>query len=262
VSTTRPRPFWPFFLACLGLFAGTNFAIAPLMDWLSPHDFAAWLVFACVGAIGAQAALHAVWCVFAPTGFGKRLTVGVGSGLALFGAWSLGYAVFVYYEPYCRAEYWETIRISLLCLPLLVIAIQSPLWMARFWLGWRILHRADPFRRSGVEAFGIRDILAATGALAVALSAARIAMPPESAAAGRFPLALGIGALVAAAISLFTTLPAVAAILRARRVGLALLGTAVLDAVIGAGLLEIGTVPPPPVSQERGDSQTDCVFEP
>ncbi|NQT15363.1 MAG: hypothetical protein HQ582_21585 [Planctomycetes bacterium] len=106
---------------------------------------------------------------------------------------------------------------GLLCLPLLAIATQSPLWLARIWLRWRIEHREGPFPPSEVEPFRIRDLLAATAALALALSAIRLGMPEDIPSEEAFLIGFAIAALVAAAVSLFTTLPVVAAALRTRR---------------------------------------------
>lgn len=238
MTTIAPKPFWPFFVACLLLFGLTNFASWPLLLWV-PSVGIAWfaLAFACQGAIGAQMALHAVWCVLAPVGFRKRLAIGVAAGLLLFGAWSLGSAVFTFHMPILH---WEPLLTVLLCLPLLAIGAQTPLWLARFWCGWRILHEGDPFRRPGGEAFGIRDIFAATAALALALSAGQLAMLLDT-VPGAGLSRLAINALWLAGISLCITLPAVAATLHARRVWLAVSATLTFDVVLGVGYITLTT---------------------
>lgn len=211
-----------YFLVCLFLFGCINFLMGPLMSYIRPQDHAAALVYASFGAAGAQAGLHAVWCVLAPVGFAMRFTVGVGTGLLLFGAWAMGQGVHVNGQPYLGPNYWQVVVTALLCLPLFAIAIQLPLWLVRMWCGWRILHRADPNRQSGHEAFGIRDLLVATAMVAAAFSAARLGVSNGNSSRDVSLLPLVIGAGVAAVVSLLVTLPAVAATLRARRLWLVL----------------------------------------
>jgi hypothetical protein len=159
--------------------------------------------------------------------------------LVLYCAWALGYAVSVREHAYLRDDYWEYVMQGLLCLPLLAIAIQAPLWLARIWLGWRVGHRATPFRGPDVKAFQILHLLGATAAVALALSAARLGVPDDGESLAGF----AITALVAAAISLFTTLPVVAATLRARRALLILPALLFLDvAALVAVIVTISVV--------------------
>ncbi len=216
------------------------------MSGIGPNDPQAALVFMCVGAIGAQGALHAVWCVLAPVGFIKRLAVGVGTGLILFGAWALGFLVS---EKFLPPDFREIVRTGLLCLPLMAIAIQSPLWLARTCFGWRVARGGDPSRPSGGATFALRDIFIATAVVALALSAARLAVPDSVSSDDEFLLPLAITVLAAAGISLLTTLPAVVATLRARRIWLALPAALLLDVMIVVGFIEIVSAiegsPPP-----------------
>ena len=110
------------------------------------------------------------------------------------------------------------------------------------------MHRADSSRQSGGAAFGIRDILVATAVLALALSAAKLAVPESVSSETEFLFPLAIVALVAAGISLFTTLPVVVATLRAREIWLALPVTLALDVMILIVFMAIITAiegPPP-----------------
>ncbi len=239
MTTIRQTRTLPALLACLALFGCTNFVMGPLMLYITPNGPAAALVYACFGGTVAQASLHAIWCVLAPVGFAKRFTVGVGTGLFLFVAWALGQGIYHCYESFLRDYYWETVLTVLLGLPLVLIAIQLPLWLMRMWCGWRILHQADSSQKSEYGAFGIRDLLVATAMLAVALSSARLALRacdlPDDAT--MLPLVTGAGA--AAAVSLFVTLPAVIATLRARRLGRALLLSLLLYVAVAFGAVAI-----------------------
>ena len=223
MTTVRQRSILLCSLALVLPFALVNVVVVPLGYRVGPVDPGGVWVFVCMGAIGAEAALHAIWCVLAPVGFAKRLAIGAGVGLVLFGAWAVGYAVAVSEYGGLDEYYWGYVVTALLSLPLLAIAIQSPLWLARLWLGWSVAQPGEPFRKSHAEAFRIRDLLVATGAVAAALSAARLAVPDDVSYSDRFFVGLVIGALVAAGISLLTTLPVVVATLRASRTRVALL---------------------------------------
>lgn len=215
MAATRQRRVLLCSLVCGLPFATVNLLIVPLESQVGgPGEAGAVFVFLCMGVIGAEAALHAIWCVLAPTPIAKRLAIGIAVGLVLYGAWALGYSASFSGRAY---RYWEYVLMGLLCLPLLAIATQSPLWLARIWLRWRIEHREEPLPPSEVEPFRIRDLLAATAALALALSAIRLGMPEDIPSEEAFLIGFAIAALVAAAVSLFTTLPVVAAALRTRR---------------------------------------------
>ena len=222
-----------FLVVCVLLFAFGNLVIVPLTSGAGPNDLMIALVFTWLGTVGAQGGLHAVWCVLAPVGFIKRLAVGVGTGLILFVSFVLGFVVSE--RAHLPADYWETVVTGLLCLPLMAVAIQSPLWLARVCGGWRILHRADLSRQSGARTFGIRDILVATAVVALALSAARLAVPDSVSSDDEFLLPLAIAVLAAAGISMLTTLPVVVATLRTRRMWLVLPAALLLDVVIAIG---------------------------
>ena len=226
-------------LACGLLFAVANFLVAPLMSRGGPGDPGAVWVYLCMGAIGAEGGLHAIWCVLAPVRFAKRLAIGVGVGLVLYGAWALGHAASIAGRGSLHDRYWGYVLTGLLCLPLLSIAIQSPLWLARIWLGWRVGHRANPFRGSEVEAFRIRHLLGATAVVALALSAVRLSVPDDVPSKEPFLVGFAIAALVTAAVSLFTTLPAVAATLCARRLWLTLPVLLFLDVAALLGIVVI-----------------------
>jgi len=192
-----------------------------------------------MGVIGAEGGLHAIWCVLAPVRFAKRLVIGVGVGLVLYCAWALGYAVSLSGRDHFRDYFWEYVVRGLLWLPLLAIAIQSPLWLARIWLRWRVGHRADPLPGSDDEVFQIRHLLGATAAVALALSAGRLGARDAAPSEETFFAGFVIAALVTAAISLLTTLPVVATTLRARRVLVILPALLLLDVAALLGVLAI-----------------------
>lgn len=178
------------------------------------------IIYVMSGAIGGQAGLHAMACVFASASLARRLAWGVALGLGLFAAWAAGRAILwasLTYAP----SYWQDAAISLFLLPLLAVSFQSPLWGARCFFRWRIFHPHDPARRLPFRPLGIRDILAAIGFVAVALSLLRVGSMIVTPPSETLLLRLMMVALVAAILSLFTTPPVLMATLRARRAGMA-----------------------------------------
>jgi hypothetical protein len=134
-----------------------------------PNGLGFILVVMLFGAIGAQAGLHAIWCVFAPVACVRRAAAAIAAGLVWFAAWALGYAASVSermfrglpsWDLFWR-DYWETVAIGWLCLPLLALSIQAPLWLFRIWLRWRIVHRRDRTPASSVGVFRIRHMFSA-----------------------------------------------------------------------------------------------------
>lgn len=242
MTTIRQRSITRFFVVSISLFAVVDFAIGPLMRWISPNDLAAPIVYTCFGVIGAQAGLHAVWCVLAPVGPVMRLATGVGAGLLFLVAWALGFTLFTFEQPLRYNYRWEFVSVVLLCLPLVVIAIQLPLWAARIWCRWHVVHVTDSSGQSTYKAIGIRNMLVATGVLAMALSAAQLAAPDGTVSGAAMLLPLLIGAGAAAAVSLSTTLPAMAATLHAVRPWRAMICVLLLQVLILLGILSIVAV--------------------
>ena len=208
-------------------------------------------MFACIGALGAQASLHAIWFVLAPVAAPTRIAIGLAGILVLFAAWAFGTALFLTsYSTWI--DYWESVLMGLACLPLLALAVQTPLWMARVWDGWHIVHDDGTHLPPRTERLQIRHLFIATGAVAIALTAARLGTPDGSSSDTAFLNGLLIAGAVAAVTSLFTTLPLTVATLRARRVWLAFPATAVSAVVVAAGFIVFfnnlnQSAPPPEV---------------
>jgi hypothetical protein len=169
-----------------------------------------------IGMIGGQVAIHGVWFVFVPLPWPWRILAGAASAILLFGA---------YLAPSLLPDNTvpgdiDYLAATLLCLPLFLLAAQTPLWIMRIWFRWRIAHRDDA--ASGrYEPMGIGGLLLAMAAVALALTAARMSKS-MTAWRGDDITGLVVGALVIVAVSAATVLPAVLAGLRARRLPLAL----------------------------------------
>lgn len=200
-------------------FAAMDFAIIPCGTWLlSDYVVFRWYYVFCVGAIVAQAGLQSIWFVLAPFGLAQRFLSAASAGLVLFGVFVLGGALYVHcHRGAYPLEYWRFVLWLALSLPLLLLAVQSPLWFARIWLNWRVVHGDQSGGCPGETAFGIRHIFAATACVALALAGVRLAASQTHASPSEQLVGFSFGALIAAAISLITTLPATVVALRARR---------------------------------------------
>ncbi len=210
-------------LGCVTFFVVTNsLSYLALSDWLysvlAIHGY-----LACMSMIGAQMALHGIWCALGQLRWTKRLAVGATSGLVLYGGIVAGWMVLPSFsEGDLDGDDLLTVAMTgLFCLPLLALATQMPLWIMRIWFRWRIAHRdhADPSR---FQPLRIGHLLVAMTVVAGALAAARVSQSISSSREDESIVVLAVAALVIAVASATTTVPAVLACLRARRLPLAL----------------------------------------
>jgi len=217
VRSPSDRGVWLFF-GCLAFFFVGNGVTALLMSGLWPNRAIRLALYpACIGMIGGQAAIHGVWFVFARLPWPWRILAGAASAILLFGAYL---APSVLPDKTVPGDI-DYLAATLLCLPLFLLAAQTPLWIMRIWFRWRIAHRDDA--ASGrYEPMGIGALLLAMAAVASALAAARLSRSIGSSRGDGSIGGLVVGALVIVAVSAATVLPAVLAGLRARRLLLAL----------------------------------------
>ena len=214
----RSRAMVWLFLGCVAFFVVTNGLASLLMFGPGPNrTIAMTLGPACTGMIGGQAAVHGIWCVFAPLHWAKRFFVGTTSAILLFGGLMV--------PPLLagRVSHGDVadLAVPLLCLPLFLLATQTPLWIMRIWFRWRIVHRDDA--ASGqFEPLRIGGLLIATAVIGMALAAARLSQSIGSSSGNDGIVWLVVAALVIMVISGITVLPAILAGLYARRLPLAL----------------------------------------
>jgi len=176
---------------------------------------------ACYGMIGAQMALFAIWCALVPLHWLKRMLMAVISGLVLYGAWAAGYAIYTLHSSWLRERLWERLVTGLLCLPILLLAVQIPLWMMRIWFRWRIAH-PDEDSSETFQPLRIRDLMIATTAIAMALAAAQLSQTISVPSGNGSIVPLVVAAIVIMVLSAISVLPAVLAVLRSRRLLLAM----------------------------------------
>jgi hypothetical protein len=124
------NPAISLFVGCLAFFFAGNGLTSLLMSGeTSSRAIAMTLWFVCTGMIGGQIALHSIWCVFAPLHWAKRFFVGTTSAIVLFGGLMV---------PLFLAEGFDLVVVAdlaapLLCLPLFLLAAQTPLWIMQMW---------------------------------------------------------------------------------------------------------------------------------
>jgi hypothetical protein len=226
------------FVVCFSFFAAVNL----LLGGVRPirlgfhYDFLLLYSGAFLGMLGAQFALHSIWCVLAPFPWPKRYLVAVLCGLVLFGSFAVGVGM-----PTGR-----TLLTNLLYLPLLAFAVQAPLWGMRVWFRWRMADCSDP-DSARFEPFRIAHWLLATTFVALALAAARAAdsistSPDSDAMADLAQTSVLLIMLSAAAV-----LPMVQVGLHERRVLLdgafALAGVGIVAAFVALGAISGGSRP-------------------
>jgi hypothetical protein len=235
-SNISRRTPWPLAI-CLLLFALNNIAMLPLTEIIFSNITAAMVVgYACAAVIGTQLAFHALWCVLAPCSLGHRIVSGVFMAMVLIGAWFLGFLLWTVMSD-VRFTEWDIVAAIFLSIPLLAVAVQTPLWAAKLWFGWRIVTPACRRDAAIRRPFGIRDLLIGMALGACVLSAAQLGVPPNLSTEG-FLVPLVIYAVVLAVVSLLTTIPAIAAILRSRRIAWALGALLLYDVTLAIAVIE------------------------
>lgn len=214
ISSSTP---WPLAI-CMLLFALTNFTAMPLGEVIFANNTLAQVAISgYIAVIVTQLAFLAVWCVLAPFSLGHRLVSGVLLATGLLGAWFFGFLLWAEMIGLPFRE-WDELGTIFLSIPLLAVAVQTPLWAAKFWFGWRIVTPAHHLDDATPRPFGIRDLLIGMALGACVLSAAQLAVPPNNMSTENFLVPLAIAAVVLAVVSLLTTVPAIATILRSRRI--------------------------------------------
>jgi hypothetical protein len=210
-------PAISLFVGCLAFFvAGNGLASLLMFGEISSRAIVMTVYPAHLGMIGGQIALHSIWCVFAPLHWAKRFFVGTTSAIVLFG----GLLVALFLVGRIRHGDVADLAAPLLCLPLFLLAAQTPLWIMRMWFRWRIVHRDDA-ASARFEPLRIGGLLIAMAVIGMALAAAQASQSLMEGSDDRSITGLVVAALVTTVISATTVLPAVLAGLHARRLLLA-----------------------------------------
>jgi hypothetical protein len=201
-SPLETRQRFPIVALLIG-FAVLDFLAEPVVE-LSGWQLMGLLP---LGLIGGQLALLAIWAVLGPQRWIVRLPVTFGLTLLLFLVLVSG-MILTDGTQYAARD----TRTALL-VPLLFLAVQSPLWILRMALGCRILHAATETDASSMlsRQFGLSHLLGAMAVIAVALGLASLGKQDTGTWAE-----LLIMCLVFATWSALSTLPCLWAALVAR----------------------------------------------
>ena len=204
-AATLPMP-GPTWLPLIGV--GLVFVLAnsalPLIERIDDDSF---LVFWCVGVILAEGFVLAAWLVWGDGPFFQRLFIHWIAAAVLGVASFLG-AVAV--EGFRDGDIRDMLEVIPFSLPLFSLAIQLPLWIARYYCGWRLVDScADPV---AAKPMGTRDLMLGTVIVAVSLALARLAEGMDDNSEGW--LVWAILAPSVAGISLVSVLPVAVWLLR------------------------------------------------
>jgi hypothetical protein len=207
-----------------------------------------------MGLIAGQFGLLAIWAVFGAEPWVARLPLVLLIAVGLHGLFVLGMAAADVPEMAVTAY-----AKAMLMMPLVLGAVQVPLWIARMALGCRVVFRADAAKvdPSRLSQFGVQHLLGATTVVALALGLAQVGVSlftspyysPSGVQAG-----LWIACAVAAGIGALAALPCVWAVLLARPTGLATV-VAVMYTIAAAVLV------PVVIGAIAGDAPDSEVFQ-
>jgi hypothetical protein len=203
------------------------------------------LFLAILGCVLAQGCLLAAWLAWSDQPFWQRLARHWFVAAILYFVWAAGLALSR------TSELAKTGSFVGLSVPLVSIAAQMPLWIARQTFGWRLI-RGEEKSNAAREPLSIRDLMTATVLVALALALARLARSPDDKELGFVWIVMFV---VASAISTIALLPTAALLLRMPSFQRGML-FAGLYAASWVGLLWLvvvvawhrGLFPPPPLA--------------
>jgi hypothetical protein len=160
-----------------------------------------------VGLVGGQLGLLAIWAVLGPQRWIVRLPLTFALALLLL---LLLVSGMIFTE---EADFVAGATRAVLVAPLVLLAVQSPLWILRMTLGCRILHAATETDMSSKlsRQFGLSHLLGAMAVIAIALGLASVGMQDRATWAG-----MPVNCLLLATWSALSTLPCLWAALVAR----------------------------------------------
>jgi hypothetical protein len=155
-----------FALSLLANCCFVNLGLAPLIEAL---DEPLLLIGMAYGTLGAELAVVSLWTVWSERHLWQRLLVGSLAAEALAACFVGGIGL----SRPRPSDYADVVRAILCSVPLVLLAIQGPLWALRTYAGWRITITGS----SGLSRrpLSIGDLLWCMVAVAGAISLARLA---------------------------------------------------------------------------------------
>jgi hypothetical protein len=213
-ATLLLGPSWlPLLLVAL-VFTAANLAVAPLMDVFRTRSLGLIFPITCLGIMFAEGFVLAAWLVFGAGSFFKRLWIHWAGVAWLALAWLLGAIL----DDGLSGDVRDALENVPFVLPLLSVAIQLPLWVARYYFGWRLVDGCGD--QAPEKPLGIRDLLVATAIVAVSLALIRL---PEDWSGDDAWVAWGILVPALAGISLVSVLPVAVWMLHVRNLAIGLI---------------------------------------
>lgn len=208
-----PGPTWLALIGMCLVFVLANVSVVPLIVWVDDDSF---LVFWCVGVMLAEGFVLAAWLAWGDRPFWQRLLLHWVAAAVLGTVWLLGAIAMAGFRDGDIRDALEVIPFSL---PLFSLAIQLPLWIARYYFGWRLVDTcADP---SAARPMGTRDLMLGTVIVAVSLALARLAEGMNDNSEGWLVWAILTPSV--AGISLVSVLPVAAGLLHSKNVAIGLI---------------------------------------
>jgi hypothetical protein len=200
----RISPAW-LIVPCLAC----DFLMVPVFSLINGPPGAWWAVvgLGILGCILAQGTLLAAWLAWSDGPFLRRLATHWRIAAGLYVVWLVGLGLATIGERNMP----PIAIIVALGVPLVSIAAQFPLWVARQWWGWRLVQEAAEIASPPEPPLAIRDLMTATLVVAVSLALARLAPSPD---AGEMWPVWAFSCVVASVISSITLLPAGKLLLR------------------------------------------------
>ena len=168
-----PFPWLPLFLALgfIGLFALSNASVLKLTEIYDPQDWGAFWVYLTAGGMCAQLGLLTIWgAVGVGKSWHRQLSV-LAVGSIWLASWFSGPSLF---ETQFKINSWREAAPAL-CLPILLLATQLPLWIFRVLARWRLAYD-DPAIPSRPPQMSIAGILGAMTLVGISLALVRLGL--------------------------------------------------------------------------------------
>jgi hypothetical protein len=171
---SQPQISWLpllLFAPFVGLFALSDAAVLKLMEVFQPDDWGAFWVYLTAGGMAAQLGLLTIW---GAVGLGKawqRQLLVMGVGGLWIGAWVAGR--FLLKERGFSPSWNESA--PAFCLPLVLLAMQLPLWIFRVLAQWRLVSN-DGIAPSKPPQMTIAGILGAMTLIGISLALVKLGL--------------------------------------------------------------------------------------
>lgn len=242
--TDGEHHFWLTIAMLMAPLVLVNVLIPPLTNAISRPGWWLWLAIACFGWIGVQAAWLGIAQVFAPGPLWRRSLLAWAFGLLAMSAFASGFLWIPEEDAFERRHFSEFVLGPMCQIPLLVLASQTPLWLARLTRSWRCVH--PRFAADSGNSLG--DLFVLTFLAAAALGAAQLGkrLLLIEANVDDFWIPVGIGCGIFFLVGLLMLLPLVWVMLRWRQWFWAIGMSLAYPAVVLAAFYFLTRASPPP----------------